>query len=90
MLTSPSGKRYIGQTKNIVKARVQQHFSDKTKSNAMLVQRAVRKHGKDTFKVETLLEISNNMLDEYEVKFISAYDTIAPRGYNVATTMTIR
>lgn len=33
--------------------------------------------------VETLLEINNGFLDEYEKKFISLFDTMVPRGYNI-------
>ena len=85
MLTSPSGKRYIGQTRRTVRQRVQQHLRDSTKSNSILLCRAIAKYGGATFKVETLLEVANHLLDEYEMKMIAAYNTTDKQfGYNIS------
>ena len=36
-------------------------------------------------KVEVLLECSNADLDFYETAMIKAYDSLAPRGYNLTS-----
>ena len=74
-------KIYIGQTKQKLERRFQQH----TETNYP-IGRAMRKHGRDKFKIETLL-ISDDLeyINMMEQKIIEAYDCIAPNGYNLAS-----
>lgn len=77
-ISFPSGKQYIGQTRQNFKTRLVQHKSSKDNT---LIARAFNKY-KDDFKTEILLEINYSLLDEYEIKFIDVYNTLTPFGYN--------
>lgn len=80
MLTSPSGKSYIGQTNNFVK-RISLH---KRKSGCPLVHSAIKKYGIENIKIKILKEnISISEANILEKKFILEYGTIAPNGYNL-------
>lgn len=88
MFTSPSGKRYIGQTINTFKLRKSKHISEalnppKNKTCSPYFHNAVRKYGRDGFKEEILIEINNQFLDDYEKLFIKTYNTLYPNGYNL-------
>jgi group I intron endonuclease len=85
-LTSPSGRSYIGQTVRSIEERFKQHKNRaKLDDNhgCVYLNAAIRKHGFDNFKHEILIEINNEFLDEYEVKFIDTYNTMEPNGYNL-------
>jgi group I intron endonuclease len=79
-MTSLSGKMYIGQTRQQVCKRIKQHCKSKS---CTALSAAIAKYGIESFKVETLLEIDNNMLDMYEKKFIDMLNTMVPNGYNI-------
>lgn len=86
MLTSPSKKKYIGQTIRKFSDRWSQHQSiAKNNSNdlCMAIHNAINKYGAENFKIEILLEVNNELLDFYEVKFINLYDALYPNGYNL-------
>ena len=82
-ITSPSGKRYIGQTERHYEKRFREHCA--LYNCCILLERAIRKYGKDNMKFEILLMIDNELLNEYEIKFIQLYNTIEPSGYNIRT-----
>lgn len=82
MYTSPSNKRYIGQTRN-EQRRKSEHFAFRSKNPCF--HAALKKYGKDSFKYEVLhrgIE-SQDELDALERKCIAEYNTIAPNGYNL-------
>jgi predicted GIY-YIG superfamily endonuclease len=79
-ITFPSGKIYIGQTRQKLEKRLTQHKSCKDDT---LISRAFKKY--DTYKVDVLLIIDNSLLDEYEIKFIEIYNSLTPYGYNSRT-----
>ncbi len=79
-ITFPSGKSYIGQTRQDYNQRIRQH---KASNDNTLISRAFKKY--DTYKLEILLQCNNKLLDEYEIKFIELYDTVSPNGYNLRT-----
>ena len=83
ILTSPSGKRYIGQATNFEK-RMKTHrynINDKKCCN-YAIYRGIRKYGWENFKKEIVLICNEEHLDMYEKKFISIYDTYR-NGYNM-------
>ena len=82
-LTSPSGKRYVGQTRQTLKQRMKGHRSKR--SNCILLKRAAGKYGWGTLKVSVLWEGPVGELDAQEVHFIEAHQTLAPKGYNCTT-----
>ena len=69
-LTSPSGKKYIGQTTRDFDKRFEEHCKRK---ECRILHNAIQKYGQDNFKKEILLECNNYFLDEYEIKFINLY-----------------
>ena len=82
-ITSPSGKKYIGQTIRNYEKRFKEHCS--LSNSCIILEKAIRKYGKDKMKFEILLIIDNELLNEYEIKFIDIYNTLEPNGYNIRT-----
>ena len=80
MITSPSGKRYIGQTKETASVRFRQHCWES--GTATGISNAIKYYGAKAMRVETLLEIPNSLLDHYEKTFIDLYGTFDKWGYN--------
>ena len=78
-LNFPSGKSYIGQTTQSIETRIKAHRQKS--SGCILVSKAIQKY--PDFEIEILLEINNELLSEYEIKFIKLYDTVSPNGYNL-------
>ena len=86
MLTSPSGKRYIGQTINL-KNRMQKYACNDSKAQ-VAIYRAIKKYGWKSFDVDILLEVKRNdnvreILNIFESAFIRKLNTIDPYGYNL-------
>lgn len=86
MLKAPSGKSYIGQTKHTARKRFSQHLgAAANKNNYTAIARAIRKYGPQNFIIQQLLVVDNSELDYYEEKFIDAFRTLAPYGYNLTS-----
>lgn len=84
MYTSPSGKRYVGQTWN-EQRRKQEHYAAKGKSVAF--HAAIKKYGKDAFVYEVLhrdIEDQSEM-NRLESMEIQRFNTIYPHGYNLTS-----
>ena len=79
--TTPSGKMYIGITKNSIKRRIRSGYF-----NNKFFLSAVRKYGWDNIKTDIISE--NVSIDEanlLEVYYIASYETQNKRkGYNIA------
>ncbi len=61
------------------------------RSNACVaLHNSIRKYGGGNFKTETLVVINKHLANEYETKFILAYDTVAPHGLNLSTGGEVR
>jgi hypothetical protein len=78
-LTSPSGKCYIGQSRDII-GRFRGHKSD-TKRKHQKLYYGIRKYGYENFTKEILEECDQNVLDIREIYWINYYDS-ANKGYN--------
>lgn len=85
-----NNKKYIGQSTNINKRwlrHLQGSFNPhiyKSDYNT-LIHRAIRKYGKENFKLEILEECSKKDLNEREMYWIGKYKTFPPslnKGYN--------
>ena len=78
--TSPSGKKYIGQTVKTLAERAENgnHYRECT-----AFWRAIQKYGWENFKCEILEECRPEDLDEKEEYYIGLYNTIVPNGYNI-------
>lgn len=80
-LTSPSGKKYIGQTKRSFEKRLKEHLT--CSGHCIILENAIQKYGLNAFDCEILIEVDNELLDIYEIKFIGLLNTIEPNGYNI-------
>jgi group I intron endonuclease len=80
--TSPSGKSYIGQTKDYDR----RCFEHQTSTGCRVFKSAIQKHGWDNFTHEILIEgLSLEEANHWEPFFISEHNTLAPNGYNLRT-----
>lgn len=78
--TSPSGKSYIGQTKDYNSRCV----SHKKSANCRAFSSAIKKHGWDSFTHEILKEnLSIEEANFWEEFYIKEHLTISPYGYNL-------
>lgn len=86
--TSPSGKRYIGQTKTTLKERAGS-INYRSYKGCTAFYNAIQKYGIENFKVEILCEVPEELLTETETQYILYYDTTnKERGYNIVTDWT--
>ena len=93
-ITSPSGKKYIGQAVKYLKngknwgymSRWKEHIRDsKDRNYCRLLNNAIRKYGPEKFTVELILECNVDELNNFETKYITEYNTLSPNGYNLTT-----
>ena len=91
-LTSPSGKKYIGQAVKKLKNgknwgyinRWKEHIRDsKTTNYCRRLNNSIRKYSSDNFTVELIKECFVHELDKYEQQYILEYNTLSPNGYNL-------
>lgn len=77
-----NNKKYIGITSRSIFVRFQEHCSH----NQTLVYDAIKKYGKENFKIEILEDnILKEDIDKRERYFIKFYNTLVPNGYNLST-----
>lgn len=92
-------KKYIGQTVQGYLTRWRQHKcaskSEKSKRRCVALNRAILKHGCESFKIEVIETINIHIIDkktikqdadklnELEVIYIKKYNTLVPNGYNI-------
>jgi group I intron endonuclease len=92
-LTSPSGKKYVGQAVKVLsngktwgyKCRWRSHKIDARngKDYCRLLNNAIRKYGSDAFTIELLHECKIEDLDSLENYYIVTLKTMSPNGYNL-------
>ena len=79
-------KVYIGQTRQKLEIRYNQHINAKDNCPIHL---AIKKHGIDNFKFEVIEELDLEKedliekLNTLEIEYIKKYDSLCPNGYNV-------
>lgn len=81
-----NNKVYIGQTIRSMESRFERHLreAEESKSPKIHFQRAIKKYGRDAFKIEKIDEADNQEeLNEKEKYWIKFYDSIKT-GYNTA------
>ena len=85
-LTSPSGKKYYGQTTVTANKRWNEHNKSAMRNDGTgcrLVGKAIRIYGWDNFTKEVVIECEDFELDFYEIGYIKDDNTLAPNGYNI-------
>ena len=80
MISSPSGKAYVGQTIQSLEMRMTQHRNPK--SGCPVLSRSIQKHGWENMKIQVLQECSNEELNDLERFYIEKFDCIVPKGMN--------
>ena len=69
-----NSKKYIGQTTLTVQERWNRHLYDAfAKYDDFYFHKAIRKYGKENFKVEEICQCPNEELDEKEIYYINYY-----------------
>ena len=93
-LTSPSGKKYIGQCVKYLSSgkkwgylsRWKDHIRDsQTKNFCRLLNNAICKYSPEKFLIEIVKECNIEELNHYEEYYINFYNTLTPNGYNLTT-----
>ncbi len=79
--TSPSNKKYIGQTSRSLKERAGKDGSNYC--NSTIFFRAIQKYGFCNFRFEILEEVELTNIDERETYYIEYFNTVQPNGYNI-------
>ncbi len=79
---SINDKCYIGQTRNSIEHRWNEHKKQANTRNQALYL-AMKKYDIKNFYVNEIEEISNELLDEQEKFWIKELNTISPYGYNM-------
>jgi hypothetical protein len=77
-----TGKSYIGKTYSGFYRRLQQHINDTKRYPNRPLYRAFNKYGINAFSAEILGEYSQDILEDKEIQFISAYNSYGATGYN--------
>ena len=90
-----NGKGYVGQALEVLSngrkhgsiGRWKTHLADleRTQPGCPLLTAAMKKHGVENFRLEIILQCNDADLNYYESKFVAAYNTLAPNGYNLNT-----
>ncbi|AGE51349.1 GIY-YIG catalytic domain-containing endonuclease [Paramecium bursaria Chlorella virus CVG-1] len=80
ILTSPSGKSYIGQTNRPIEERFKEH--QKSNSNCVAIYNAIQYHGWEKFEKDWY-ECPDKDLNFDEELLIEKMRTLAPNGYNL-------
>ena len=83
ILTSPSGKQYVGKDANLP-SRTKEHLSGKS-PQCPAIHDAIQRYGRDAFSVEIIRYpgISEESLSAVERWWIKQLQTLAPSGYNL-------
>ena len=78
-----NGKIYIGQTITSISQRMNRHYTNaKTNNHATGIDGAIKKYGRENFKVEEICRCPNEDLDAQEQFYIAKYDSFN-NGYNL-------
>lgn len=81
--TSPSGKSYIGQTKNLDRRNT---YHKSSRSRCVNFYNAIKKYGWESFVTEILADhLTIDEANILEQRYIVNYNTLAPNGYNLTT-----
>jgi group I intron endonuclease len=83
-----NGKIYIGQTIHDLEKRWKEHkrHARQNRSNkSHAICNSIVKYGAENFTIESIFSIFNiNDADEFEIYFISKFNTLAPNGLNLS------
>jgi len=79
-----NGKRYVGQTVQLLNVRWSKHCHVSNANKGMLIVHAIQKYGRDSFEIKVLSKCSSleemNYRERYYIKLLK---TSSPNGYNI-------
>lgn len=79
-----NSKKYVGQTIGSIEKRFSRHCWLCTSKNNMPIAVAIKKYGKQNFKIELLEQVDTlEEANEKEVFWSLYYNTMSPNGYNL-------
>lgn len=82
--SSETSKKYIGMTGRGASVRIAQHFRDAMSGSRLLLHKAIRKYGKETFSISVIRECeTKEEAARLEVELIENLGTLNPGGYNM-------
>lgn len=81
MLTSPSGKIYIGQTIRSIKVRLDEHKTGKS-NGCRAIYNAIQKYGWENIEKDWY-ECPDEELNKHEELMVEVLGTLSPDGYNL-------
>jgi len=94
-ITFPDGKKYIGQTYEIMKGKLYGYLGEykhhiqlamnTEKENPCELYKIIQKTKHEDIKIELILVCKLSELDKYEKEYIEKENTIFPNGYNMQT-----
>lgn len=84
LITSLSGKQYVGITRYNINARWKSHIRASKNGSLLLLSKAIRKYGEENFTIE-LIDTAPNRRQAYilEEMYILKLNTLWPHGYNM-------
>ena len=80
ILTSPSGKSYIGQTSRPIQKRFKEHQLES--SGCVAIYNAIQFYGWENFEID-YYECPDEDLNKHEELMVEVLGTLAPDGYNL-------
>lgn len=84
-----NSKQYIGKAIHVLNKKTPQkhgaykRWNSHVKSSGGVIGNAIKKYGRDKFKVEIICVCKTENEDELERYFIKEYNTLVPNGYNI-------
>lgn len=91
-ITAPNGKIYIGQTNRTPDIRWKNHISEALKSSKhMLIFDEIKTHihNLDTFQIDIVEVVDDELLDEKEAYYIREFNSLHPNGLNIRQGMNL-
>ncbi len=85
MITSPSGKKFIGQSYLLYHKNPATVFGHARKFGYTSLLKEAEEYGEDNMNIEVIACCRKGMLEHYQDYFIDVFDTLEPNGLNNRT-----
>lgn len=82
IITSPSGKKFVGQSNLLYHKKATTIFGHARKFGYTSLLKEVEQYGEDNMEIEIITSCRKDLLDYYQDYFINEYNTSYPNGLN--------